>query len=235
MNDKDMFVLYNTVSDEDKNMSNGMRNTSKTPLTNLEIAFVKTEIKRLQADEKVFVFNDAKHINDSTCYNFIEDKIYITRNVFPDDKYISSHPRDTMSVGAVIAHEYYGHRPYREEYLSDLKKGIEFHTTPLWEDECRASLTAAHNAPGLTAIDKRDLVLDAVYRAKEFGQLIEMDDFMKEAVYGYKSNERDISRGYVQPKYVSAESVDRTVKSQEDRSEMPEMQQPSNNVRYFSR
>lgn len=201
--------LHAIVSGDDKNMANGMRNTSGTPLSEADIEFVKTEIRRIKADESVFIFNDPDHLHDSTCYNFEEDKIYVTRNVFPDVLYGSAHPRDTMSVGAVLAHEYYGHRHYREEYLSDWEKGKEYHTTPLWQDECRASLTAAQIAPGLTEMDKRDLVLDAVYRAKEFGQLIEMNDFMKEAVYGYSSNERKFARDIEQPKYVSEESQER--------------------------
>lgn len=83
-----------------------------------------------------------------------------------------------MSVGAVLAHEYYGHRTYRSEYLSDMEHGKGYHAIPLWQDECRASITAARTAPNLTEKDRSDLVLDAVYRAKEFGHLIEMDDFM---------------------------------------------------------
>lgn len=193
---------------DDKNMSNGMMNTSRTPLTEDEILFVKSEIKRIQADESVFVFNDPDHMLDSTCYNFEEDLVYVTRNVFPDVKYASAHPRDTMSVGAVLAHEYYGHRPNRQEYLSDWEKGKDFHTTPIWQDECRASLTAAQISPGLTEIDRRDLVLDAVFRAKEYGQLIEMNDFMKEAVYGYGKNERSITREVAAPVYVSEEGQD---------------------------
>lgn len=114
-----------------------------------------------------------------------------------------------MSVGAVLAHEYSGHRHYRQEYLSDWEKGKDYHTTLLWQDECRASLTAAQIASGLTEMDKQNLVLDAVYRAKEFGQLIEMNDFMKEAVFGYSSNERKITRDIEQPKYVSEESQER--------------------------
>lgn len=187
-------------------MSNGMRNTSRTPLTEDEILFIKSEIQRIEADESVFVFNDPDHMMDSTCYNFEEDIVYVTRNVFPDVKYASAHPRDTMSVGAVLAHEYYGHRPNRQEYLTDWEKGKDFHTTPIWQDECRASLTAAQIAPGLTEIDRRDLVLDAVFRAKEYGQLIEMNDFMKEAVYGYGKNERSIARKVAAPVYVSEES-----------------------------
>ncbi len=201
--------LHAITSIDDKKMANGMRNTSGTPLTEQEIDYVKAEIKRIQADERVFVFNDSDHLRDSTCYNFEEDIVYVTRNVFPDELYASAHPRDTMSVGAVLAHEYYGHRHYRQEYLSDWEKGKDYHTTPLWQDECRASLTAAQISPGLTEIDKRDLVLDAVFRAKEFGQLIKMNDFMKEAVYGYSSNERKITRGIEQPKYVSEEGQER--------------------------
>ena len=111
-----------------------------------------------------------------------------------------------MSIGAVLAHEYYGHRPNRHEYLSDWDKGKDYHTTPIWQDECRASLTAAQITPGLTEIDRRDLVLDAVFRAREYGQLIEMNDFMKEAVYGYGKNERNITGKVTAPIYVSEES-----------------------------
>ena len=203
-------VTVRTMTDDEKELANGMRNTSRSPLSEDEITYVRSEIRRIEADESVFIFNDADHYHDGTCYNFEDDKIYITRNVFPDVKYGSAHPRDTMSVGAVLAHEYYGHRYYRDEYLSDWEKGKDYHTTPLWEDECRASLRAAQMAPGLTQIDKRDLVLDAIYRAKEYGQLIEMDDFMKEAVYGYSTKERNITKQFRQPTFVSEKSQEGT-------------------------
>jgi len=163
------------------------------------------EIKRIQADESVFIFNDPDHIKESTCYNFGLDKVFVTRNVFPDVKYGSSHPRDTMSIGAVLAHEYYGHRPNRDEYLSDWEKGPDYHTIPIWEDECRASLMAAQTTPGLTGYDRRDLVLDAIYRAKEYGQLIEMNDFMREVVYGYGKIERQITGEFEYPVFISDE------------------------------
>ena len=72
--------------EQNKDMANGMRDTSKTPLSELEIDVVKSEIQRISADLSVFVFNDEEHISVSTCYNFVEDKIYVTRNVFPDKK-----------------------------------------------------------------------------------------------------------------------------------------------------
>lgn len=191
---------------DDKDMANGMRDTSKTPLSESEIEFVKSEILRIGADLSVFVFNDEEHIPVSTCYNFIEDKIYVTRNVFPDERYGSTHPRDLMSVGAVLAHEYYGHRPYRDEYLSDMKQGDDYHTTPIWQDECRASINAAKTAHNLTEKDKCNLIMDAIYRAKEFGHLIEMDNFMKEVVYGYSNKEKNISYNITPINYVSETS-----------------------------
>ena len=61
---------------DNKNMSNGMRNMSRIPLTENEIQYVKSEIARIGADESIFIFNDEEHISLSTCYNFIEDRIY---------------------------------------------------------------------------------------------------------------------------------------------------------------
>lgn len=58
------------ISTNDKDMANGMRDTSKTPLTELEIAFVRSEINRIGADESIFIFNDKEHIDKSTCYNY---------------------------------------------------------------------------------------------------------------------------------------------------------------------
>ena len=155
--EKALFKSYAIADFDNKNMANGMRNMSRTPLTDEEIEFVKKEIRRIEADESVFVFNDPYHLTDSTCYNFEVDKVFVTKNVFPDTIYGSSHPRDTMSVGAVLAHEYYGHRPNRQEYLSDWEKGHDFHTTPICEDECRASLIAAQTAPGLTILTDETL------------------------------------------------------------------------------
>lgn len=80
--------MIRLISANDKDMANGMRDTSKTPLTEKEIAFVKSEIHRIGADESVFVFNDEEHLSLSTCYNFVEDKIYVTRNVFPDENMV---------------------------------------------------------------------------------------------------------------------------------------------------
>lgn len=183
----------------------------------------------------VFVFNDEEHLSSSTCYNFVEDKNYVTRNVFPDEKYGSTHPRDLMSVGAVLAHEYLGHRPYREEYLSDMEQGVDYHTTLIWQDECRASINAAKTAHNLTDRDKSNLVMDAIYRAKEFGHLIEMDDFMKEVIYGYSNREKNISRSITPINYVSETSEVGTTEKRICDSSMSKMSRSSRDHDDFER
>lgn len=223
------------ISTTDKDMANGMRDTSKTPLTQGEIEYIKSEIRRIGADPSVFVFNDEEHLSLSTCYNFVEDRIYITRNIFPDEKYGSTHPRDLMSVRAVLAHEYFGHRPYRDEYLFDMQQGNEFHTTPIWQDECRASINAAKTAHNLTDRDKSNLVMDAIYRAKEFGHLIEMDDFMKEVVYGYSNGEKNISYNITPINYVSETSAIGTTEKRICDSDLPKMSQTSRDYDDFER
>lgn len=225
--------MIKLITANDKDMSNGMRDISGTPLTEEEIAYVKSEIERIDADKSIFVFNDEEHMKISTCYNFVEDKIYVTRNVFPDEKYGSTHPRDLMSVGAVLAHEYYGHRFYREEYFNDLKKDINYHTTPLWQDECRASITAAKRAPGLTDRDKSNLVMDAVYRAKEFGHLIEMDDFMREVLYGYTCGEKAITNRITAINYVSEKSQERVHEKRMCNRSLSEMSRTSRDYDEF--
>ena len=216
-------AMIRLISKKDKNMSNGMRDMSRTPLTESEIEYVKSEIGRIQADESVFIFNDPEHIQGSTCYNYVEDKIYVTRNAFPDLKYGSAHPRDVMSVGAVLAHEYYGHRVYRDEYILDREKGVNYHTTEEWQDECRASITAAKSAPGLTQKDKADLVMDAVYRADEYNHYIEMDGFMKEVLYGYTDGEKNIAYDIGRINYVSKAGQERNEVDRNNNSEMSEV------------
>lgn len=228
-------MILKHISATDKDMANGMRDISRTPLSESEIEFVKTEIKRIGADLSVFVFNDEEHISSSTCYCFVEDVIYVTRNVFPDTRYGSIHPRDLMSVGAVLAHEYYGHRPYRDEYLSDTEQGESYHTTPLWEDECRASINAAKLALNLSDKDKCNLVLDAIYRAKEYGQYIEMDDFMKEVIYGYSNGEKNITYSVTPINYVSEASVEGISEKRTSNGCLPEMSNASRDYNDFER
>ena len=78
--------MIRLISTNDKDMANGKRNISKNPLSESEIKYIKSEIQRIEAEVSIFVFNDKEHISSSTCYNFVEDKIYVTRNIFPDEK-----------------------------------------------------------------------------------------------------------------------------------------------------
>lgn len=227
--------MIKLIAKDNKSMANGMRDMSRTPLTNAEIADIKSEIQKIGAEEKLFIFNDEEHLHSSTCYNFIEDKIYVTRNVFPDTKYGSIHPRDLMSVRAVLAHEYYGHRTYREEYIADYRKSPDFHTTEIWKDECRASITAAKITPNLTEKDKSNLVMDAIYRAQEYNHRIEMDDFMKEVVYGYTNGEKNITYGIGRITYVSEESQERNQIDRNNRGYMSEVWRETRDVCDFER
>lgn len=112
-------------------------------------------------------------------------------------------------------------RTYRDEYMSDREKGVNYHTTEEWQDECRASITAAKSAPGLTQKDKSDLVMDAVYRADEYNHYIEMDGFMKEAVYGYTDEEKNIAYDVRRINYVSKESTKGNEVDRDNNSESP--------------
>lgn len=203
-----------------------MRLFGNRPLTDEEIAVVKTAIREIQASEDIFIFNDPNHYS-RTCYDYLEDRIYIGVNVFPDIKYGSSHPRDKMSIRAVLAHEYYGHRPNRQEYIEDFLS--ETKTTSEWQDECRASINAAKITPGLTQRDKELLVDDAIKRAEEFGQIIETDDFMKGVLYGY---EYDTTKHIVPQvstiKYIDKRSVECLLEQQWRNADMPKMQRKNN-------
>ena len=79
-----------------------------------------------------------------------------------------------MSVRAVLAHEYYGHRPNRGTALP----------RNIWNDEFRASYLASKIAPNLTSEDRLHLVLDAVERAREAGVVIKRNQYMRRVIYG---------------------------------------------------
>lgn len=223
------------MTDDNKNMSNGMRDFSGTPLTAEEIEFIKKQLKRIGADISVFVFNDKDHMKTSTCYNFVEDRIYVTRNVFPDTKYGSTHPRDIMSVAAVLAHEYYGHRTYRNEYIGDYNISPSYHTTEIWKDECRASITAAKITPNLSDLERSNLVMDAIYRAQEFNHRIEMDAFMKEVLYGYTEGEKNIAYDVTPITYVSEKGEKGITGVRDNDSDMSEMRNVSRDYYNFER
>ena len=153
-----------------RNMPYGLRRNPLIILSDNEIEHLKREIRAIEADESVFVFNQGSH----TCYLDELDIVRVRANVFPDKN--SLHPRDLMSERAVLAHEYYGHRANSGTNL--------FHGA--WNDEFRASYAAAKNTPNLSDSDRRYLILDALERAKSAGVTISYNDFIRSVLHGYK-------------------------------------------------
>ena len=149
--------------------ASGLRKNPFKVVNEKEIEHIKAEIKAIGADETVFVFN----VGRQTGYVDEIDFIRVRYDVFPDAN--SKHPRDLMSERAVLAHEYYGHRQYKG---TKLEHGS-------WNDEFRASYTAAKNAPNLSDEDRRYLVLDALERAKEADVAVVYNDFIRRSLHGY--------------------------------------------------
>lgn len=113
--------------------------------------------------------------------------------------------------------------------------GNDFHTTTVWQDECRASINAAKTANNLTEKDKSNLVMDAIYRAKEFGHLIEMDDFMKEAVYGHSDGEKNIAHNITPINFISEASPVGTTEKRICERKMPKVQRYTRDYDDFER
>lgn len=167
----------------ERRMSNGFRCSEKTALTNNEIQKLTYDILTINADLNIFIFNDPKHLlTRGTCYNYVQDKIFVTKNVFQGYNNDSTHPRDRMSPRAVLAHEYYGHRPERQRYIKEHNK--EIRKIPYWRDEAFASIRAALNTPNLTQEERAMLLEDARFRAREAGEKLELNQNMKEILYG---------------------------------------------------
>ena len=161
-----------------EHLAAGNRRSPFYILTEDDIKAVELEIEAIKAEKDSFIFNS--EVVRGTCFLARDGKIHIKGNIFPDE--YSDHPRDKMSIRAVLAHEYYGHRPYRNQYLlEDSLVSLEERSklaSLMWADEFRASYMAAKNAPGLTAEDRRYLILDSLSRAKEAGVSIKYNKFI---------------------------------------------------------
>ena len=151
-----------------RSMANGGRKSPFYILNDIEIESLKNDIKAIEADESVFAFNAGA----ATSYSDERDIIFVKGDILPDTN--SLHPRDLMSSRAVLAHEYYGHRAHRGTKIAD----------GAWNDEFRASYSAAKNAPNLSDEDRRYLILDALERAKEHGISIEYNDYIRRVING---------------------------------------------------
>ena len=154
-----------------REMARGLRRSPYHILTEDEIAGLKKDIEAIKANASVFKFNKGFR----TSYNDESDEVRVKGDVLPGAA--STHPRDLMSPRAVLAHEYYGHRPYR-----NASKPLPYGS---WNDEFRASYMAARNAPGLTIDDRRFLILDALERAKDAGVRVTHNAFIRGVLYDY--------------------------------------------------
>ena len=152
----------------DNREAGGLRRSPFNILTDSDIECLKSEIKAIDAEERVFLFNTGLQTgySDETGY------INIRGDVMPDQ--YSTHPRDIMSERAVLAHEYYGH------YIHS----PSIYDPGDWRDEFRASYIAAINTPNLSENDRRLLMLDAYERAKEGGRILEYGKKAREIIYG---------------------------------------------------
>ena len=161
--------LNQRLDSTNRNMANGQRRSIFADLSDEEIQFVKQEAKSIQIPESMLVFRKGRR----TCYNDIDDKVYIGSDVMPSDDG-STHNRDTMSVRAVLAHEYYGHQVFRNTKI------------PIgdWKDEFRASYHASVFAPNLSDKDRMQLMRDALDRASEAGVKIIVTDTIRRILYG---------------------------------------------------
>ncbi len=149
-------------------MANAGRRSPYHILTEEEIESLKEDIRAIGADESKFLFNEGTE----TYYLDELDIVFVRGNVLPDKN--STHPRDLMSSRAVLAHEYYGHRAYRNTKAAPRS----------WNDEFRASYMAAKNTPNLSDEDRRYLILDALERAKESGVTIKHNDYIRRMLHG---------------------------------------------------
>lgn len=151
--------------------ASGLRRSPFNELTDSDIDSLKQDIQAIGADESVFRFNQGSR----TGYVDELDIVNVRGDVFPTTD--STHPRDLMSPRAVLAHEYYGHRAYRN--------------TPLprqaWNDEFRASYMASVNAPNLSDLDRRYLVMDALERASAAGVTITHNNHIRSVLHGYNN------------------------------------------------
>lgn len=152
-----------------RSMSNGLRTSPYHILTDEEINSVLEDAKALNIPASVLRFNE----KNRTGFYDAENLIYIRGDILPDTQ--STNLRDNLSQRAALAHEYYGH------YLSHPSK-FEMDD---WRDEFQASYKAAVNAPNLTDMERRMLMLDAYDRAKEAGVRVIYNKKARELIYGF--------------------------------------------------
>ena len=162
----------------DRNYAMGLR-TGKRKITEEEKAFIIKEINRINASEESFYIDEDG--NQNTHYSQKTDLVVVGSNVFPDLEN-PSNMTDKLSVACVLAHEYYGHRAMREEYLNE-----DEDTTNTALDEFKASFLAYKNTPNLTN-EEREMLLYQAYETAKEGNLDEEIKMCKELIKQFSEN-----------------------------------------------
>ena len=162
----------------DRNYAMGLR-TGKRKITEEEKAFIIKEINRINASEESFYIDEDG--NQNTHYSQKTDLVVVGSNVFPDLEN-PSNMTDKLSVACVLAHEYYGHRAMREEYLNE-----DEDTTNTAIDEFKASFLAYKNTPNLTN-EEREMLLYQAYETAKEGNLEEEIKMCKELIKQFSEN-----------------------------------------------
>lgn len=159
------------IDSNGRNFATFYRRPARLILSDEQIEDIKRDIVAIGADMSHFVFN----AGNQTSYDDEQDVVYVRGDVMPDT--YSTHPRAQMSARATLAHEYYGHRNFRN---TKFEMGS-------WRDEFRASYFAAINTPNLSIEDRRDLMLDAKDRARAAGVKIRDNAIMRRIIYGQET------------------------------------------------
>ncbi|MCE4538229.1 hypothetical protein LXT12_13305 [Pelomonas sp. P7] len=149
-------------------MTGGLRNPANLRLDERQMQRLSQEFVEVGGDPAMLRFNRGSQTSFVDELNIVN----VRGDVLPIEDAL--HPRSSMSSRAVLAHEL-GHAAHRGT-------GVE---VGAWNDEFRASYWAARNAPGLSEMERVDLLNDAVLRAREAGVPIKMNKFMRETLYGY--------------------------------------------------
>ena len=154
-----------------RDMANGNRRSIFIEMTEEDKVVVTKAATEIKVPLGMIEFRQGQR----TCYSDDRNKVFIGSDIFPSDDN-SSHNRDTMSVKAVLAHEYYGHHHFKKTKLKDGDP----------RDEIRASYYAAVHAPGLSAFERQQLMRDALDRASDAGIKLNYTKQVRELLYGYK-------------------------------------------------
>ena len=163
-------ALEATLRGIQRDMSNGARRSPLYHLNEQDITYVEQAASEIGIPAEALSFNTGTR----TSYSDISGKINVRGDVFPDERSRSN--RDSLTVKATLAHEYYGHAAYPN---TKVQPGD-------WRDEFRASYRAALDTPNLSDEERRMLMIDAYERASEVGAKLNYTKDYRRIVHGYE-------------------------------------------------